>query len=305
MMTCSTPSDLPVPPDIPGIVLCPGQWTTESGELAHAPTAPNIALATPSMAGALPTATAVDPPQRNVEDNGFIDSPPCDDEDDGFVVALAATGMQMAPPHGAVVVEGTPTWTSARYEAAFGGLTQLVLSGEAGDEDSQPLLSPPTDTDPPFPPLPPQQWGAGNGYCHLHNDCNVLHDKCEEDRVSIVACFDKLFEQHTKIMDRLFKRMMEEKDATRQAQIQASFGKIVKLEKELRSAPNAVTTHLDAVVPPQAIATVLDWTLPSMLAMALQEMISPTLKMVLDNAISDTFVLVMDGTFLVFQLRLN
>jgi hypothetical protein len=211
--------------------------------------------------------------------------------------------MQTAPPRGAVVVEGTPAWTSTRYEAAFGGSTQPVSSGKAGDEDSQPLLSPPTDTDPPFPPLPPQQWGTGNGYRRLRGDCKVLLDKREEDRVSIAACFDKLFEQHTKDMDRLFEHM-EEKDAARQAQIQASFGKIVKLEKELRSAPNAVTTHLDAVVP-QAIATVLDQTLPSKLATALQEMISPTLKTVLGDTISDTFVSVMDGTFSVFTTKVE
>jgi hypothetical protein len=302
-MTCTTPSDLPVPPDIPAIVLCSGRQTTESGELPHVPTAPNIASAMPSMAGALPTATAVDPPQHNVEDDGFIDSPPRDNEDDGFVVALAATGMQTAPPRGAVVVEGTPAWTSIRYEAAFGGLTQSVSSGKAGDEDSQPLLSPPTDTDPPFTPLPPQQWGTGDGYCRLCGDCNVLLDKREEDRVSIAACFDKLFEQHTKNMDHLFEHM-EEKDAARQAQIQALFGKIVKLEKELRSAPNAVTTHLDAVVP-QAIVTVLDRTLPSTLATALQETISPTFKTVLDDTISDMFISVMDGTFSVFTTKVE
>jgi hypothetical protein len=88
-----TTSDVPVPPDTPGIVLCSGQQTTESGELPHAPTAPNIASAMPYMVGALPTATAVDSPQRNVEDDGFIDSPRHNNEDDGFVVALAATGM--------------------------------------------------------------------------------------------------------------------------------------------------------------------------------------------------------------------
>ena len=91
-------SDLPVLPDTPGIVLCSGRWMTESGELPHAPIAPNIASAMPSTAGVVPTATAVDPPQRGIEDNRLIDSPPRNDEDDGFVVALAVTGMQTAPP---------------------------------------------------------------------------------------------------------------------------------------------------------------------------------------------------------------
>jgi hypothetical protein len=84
-------------------------------------------------------------------------------------------------------------------------------------------------------------------------------------------------------MDRLFEHI-EEKDAARQAQIQALLGKIIKLEKELHSAPNAITTHLDAVVP-QVIATVIEWTLPSTLAAALQETIPPTIKTILDDTL--------------------
>jgi hypothetical protein len=149
-----TPPDLPVPPNTQGIVLCSGQRTTESGELPNAPTAPNIATAVPRAA---PTGTAVDPPQQGIGANTRVNSPMRTDEDDGFVVASAAQGMQTAPPRGAVVVEGTPARTSTCYEAAFGGLTPLVLSGKAEEEDSQPLLSLPTDTSPPFPPLPQHQ----------------------------------------------------------------------------------------------------------------------------------------------------
>ncbi len=123
-MTCTTPSDLPVPPDIPEIVLCPGQWTTESGELPHVPTAPNIALAMPSMAGALHTATAVDPPQRNIEDDGFIDSPHVTMRTIDLWWHRQQWVCKWLRPRGAVVVEESPAWTSARYEAAFGGSTQ-------------------------------------------------------------------------------------------------------------------------------------------------------------------------------------
>jgi hypothetical protein len=295
-MTCTTPSDLPVPPDTPGIVLRSGRRTTESGEPPHAPTAPNIASAMPSTSGAAPTATAVDPPPRDIEDDGFVDPPPHDDEDDGFVVASAAKGIHTASPRGAVVVEGTPARMSTCYEMAFGGSTQSVSSGKAGDEESQPLLSPPAATaDPSFPPLPPQQWGKGDDFRRLRDDCDALLDKREEDRASIADCFKAFFEKHTKDMDCLFDNM-EAKDAARQAQIQASFGKIVKLERELRSALNVITTHLNEMVP-QAITTVLDRTLPSMLATALQDTISPTLKTVLDGTISDLFVSVMDSTF--------
>jgi hypothetical protein len=73
-------------------------------------------------------------------------------------------------------------------------------------------------------------------------------------------------------MDRLFDNM-KAKDAACQAQIQALFGKIVKLERELRSALNVITTYLNKMVP-QAIMMVLDQTLPSTLATALQDMIS-------------------------------
>ncbi len=124
-------------------------------------------------------------------------------------------------------------------------------------------------------------------------------------------------------MDCLFEHT-EVKDAARQAQIQASFGRIIKLEKELHSAPNAITTHLDAVVP-QVIATVIDRTLPSTLAMALQETIPPTiktilddmlatalqetipptLKTILDNTISDSFVSIMDGSFSDFTTKVE
>jgi hypothetical protein len=124
-------------------------------------------------------------------------------------------------------------------------------------------------------------------------------------------------------MDCLFERM-EAKDAACQAQIQALFGRIIKLEKELHSTPNAITTHLDAVVP-QVIATVVERTLPSTLAMALQETIpptiktilddtlamvlqetiSPTLKIILDNTISDSFISIMDGSFSDFTTKVE
>ncbi len=103
-----------------------------------------------------------------------------------------------------------------------------------------------------------------------------------------------------------------------------SFGKIVKLEKEFRSAPNVITTHLDGMLP-QAIATVLDQTLPSKLvtalqvtipptlktilddtlATALQDTISPTLKTVLDDTISDTLFSVLDSTFSEFTKKVE
>jgi hypothetical protein len=113
---------------------------------------------------------------------------------------------------------------------------------------TQPLLSPPVATDPSFPPLTPQQWGKGNNFRHLCDDCDALLDKREEDRASIADCLKALFEKHTKDMDCLFDNM-EAKDAARQAQIQASFGKIVILERELRSTPNVITTHLNKMVP--------------------------------------------------------
>jgi hypothetical protein len=302
-MTHTTPSDLPVPPNTLGIVICSGRRTTESGEPPHVPTAPNIASAMPSTSGAAPTATAVDPPPRNVEDDGFVDPPLHDNEDDGFVVASAPKGMQTTSPRGAVVVERTPARMRTRYEMDFGGLTQLVLSGKAGDEESQPLLSPPAATNSSFPPLPPQQWGKGDDFRHPRNDCDVLLDKREEDRASIADCFKALFEKYTKDMDCLLDNM-EAKDAAHQAQIQASFDKIVKLERELRSAPNVITTHLNEMVP-QAITTVLDRTLPSTLTTALQDTISPTLKTVLDDTISDLFVSVMDGTFTDFTTKVE
>ncbi len=153
MMTC-TPPDLPVPPDTQGIVLHSRRQTTESRELPNALTAPNIAMTTPRPA---PTGTAVDPPQQGVGADTRVNSPTRTDEDNGFVVASAAQGMRTAPPRGAVVVEGTPARMSTCYEAAFGGSTLSVLSGKAEEEDSQPLLSLPTDTSPPFPPLPQHQ----------------------------------------------------------------------------------------------------------------------------------------------------
>jgi hypothetical protein len=315
-----TPPDLPVPPNTQGIVLRSGRWTTESGELPNAPTAPNIATA---ALWAAPTSTAVDPPQRGVGADTCVNSPTRTDEDDGFVVASAAQGMRTAPPRGAVVVEGTPARTSTCYEGAFGGSTPSVLSGKAEEEDSQSLLSLLTDTSPPFPPLPQHQQGTGDGFRHLRKDCYALVDKREEDPTSINVCFDRLFEKHTKDMDRLLKRT-EAKDAARQAQIHALFGRIIKLEKELHSALNAITTHLDVVVP-QVIATVIEQTLPSTLATALQETIpptiktvlddtlatalqetiSPTLKTVLDDTISNSFVSIKDGSFLDFTTKVE
>jgi hypothetical protein len=315
-----TPPDLLVPPDTQGIVLCSGRRTTESGELPNAPTAPNIATAAPKAA---PMGMAVDPPQRGIGADTPVNSPTRTDEDDEFVVASAAQGMRTAPPWGAVVVEGNPTRTSTCYEAAFGGSTPPVSSGKAEEEDSQPLLSLPPYTSPPFPPLPQHQQGTGDGLRRLHDNCDALLDKREEDRTSINTCFDRLFEKHTKDMDRLFERM-EAKDAARQAQIQASFGRIIKLEKELHSTPNAITTHLDAMVP-QVIATVIERTQPSTLATALQETIpptiktilddtlvtalqetiSPTLKTVRDDTISDSFVSIMDGSFSDFMTKVK
>ncbi len=136
-----TPSDLPVHPNTLGIVLHSGRRTTESGELPHALTALNIA----STLGVAHAATAVD-------------HLPCNVADDGYVVALAVRGMQTASPCGGVSVEGTPARMSTRYEAAFGGSNQLVLSSKAEDEDSQPLLSPPTAS-----PFPTSQHNSGGG----------------------------------------------------------------------------------------------------------------------------------------------
>ncbi len=184
-------------------------------------------------------------------------------------------------------------------------------------------MSLPTGTSPPFPPLPQHQQGPGDGFRCLRNDCDALLDKREEDWTSINACFDRLFEKHTKDMDHLFE-CMEAKNAARQAQIQVLFGRIIKLEKELHSAPNAITTHLDAVVP-QVIAMVIERTLPSTLATALQEKIpptiktvlddtlatalqetiSPTLKTVLDDTISDSVISIMDGSFLDFTTKVE
>ncbi len=113
--------DLPVHPDTPGIVLRSGQRTAESGELPHAPTAPNIA----STLGAAPAATAVDHLPCDVANDGSmvaskgremrtapaataVDHLTCNVADDGFVVASAARGMKNGFPPWSGVCQRNP-----------------------------------------------------------------------------------------------------------------------------------------------------------------------------------------------------
>jgi hypothetical protein len=178
-MLSRTTSNKPIPPAVPGMYLCPRRKTTESGELPHGPTAPNIALArhvaldaattAPNIVSARPLALDAATTAPNIASAmplasdavTAVDLSPHDVDDDGFLMALSAMGMRTASPRGAVMVVGTPARLHNTYNP-LRGLDQLVSSGKTRIEDSQPLYTPPEDTAPPSsPPLSLQQWGRG------------------------------------------------------------------------------------------------------------------------------------------------
>jgi hypothetical protein len=295
--------------------------------------APNIVSAMPLALDEATTATNIAPAMPLASDVvTAVDLSPHNVDDDGFFMALSATGMPTASPRGAVMVVGTPARSHNTYDHLRGS-DQLVSSGETRIEDSQPLYTPPEDTAPPLsPPLSLQQWGRGNDFRRLQEDCNALLNSMraltesmrelatqssaqlvmtKTDRVAIKdlvadnrSNFATLFANHSQAMAKLFDAMeakeaklfdaMEAKEAKLFAAMEA---KDVACQSQIQASFNKfhnLEKQFRSI--PNAITAHLDTAIPQVMALVVDRTLPTMVAAVLRDTISPTLKTMMDNT---------